>query len=310
MPGTDRQPSQPPSSSSPSTSITGLTSTVSGAVWSKRSSPVSGVRSLGAWKTTTRSGTCTWGAARPAPLASIMVSIMSATRWRISGAEGSATSWARCARMGWPMRAIFRMAMATLFPRLAPMPSLADLRVLDHAVAPEAQPLKDARGGVGLRRGVGRDRRNLVLPERPRDQPAGHGGGDPAALEARRGAVGDLDRTAARPVDESADTHPFRPVSGEIAGPGRRGAGPGLMGQSLLGGGPQEAAKVLVFQQVLEEPGFGRDHLQAGNQPAALFSGHGGQSRTLLISTRALSENAPGASLCRSSFATTTSIRR
>ena len=46
------------------------------------------VRPSGAWNTTTLSGTWTWGAARPAPSASIMVSIMSATRRRISGRGG------------------------------------------------------------------------------------------------------------------------------------------------------------------------------------------------------------------------------
>ena len=66
----------------------------------------------GVRQTKRRSGTCTCGAARPIPPASSIVSAMSAIRRRISGAVGSSTSSARWRRTGWPMRAIFRMAMA------------------------------------------------------------------------------------------------------------------------------------------------------------------------------------------------------
>ena len=95
-PGTDRQPSQPPSAVGSRISISGLISTVSGAVWSKRSASArpGSVRRRAPGTRRPASGTCTCGAARPAPLASIMVSTMSSTRRRISGRVGSATGLA------------------------------------------------------------------------------------------------------------------------------------------------------------------------------------------------------------------------
>ena len=78
-------------------------------------------------KTKRRSGTCTCGAARPAPGASSIVSNMSRTKRRISGAPGSGTGSQRSSSTGWPMRAIFRMAMAGLpsggWGRRAPPPA-------------------------------------------------------------------------------------------------------------------------------------------------------------------------------------------
>jgi hypothetical protein len=87
MPGTDRQPSSPTCFSSLAQVISGLTST-SG--W-LRSSEVS--------ITTTRSCTSTWVAARPMPLASYMVSSMSATRARMR-ASTACTGLATVCRRG------------------------------------------------------------------------------------------------------------------------------------------------------------------------------------------------------------------
>ena len=101
MPGSDRQPSTPGSFSSINGSITGLISTVIGTAstsvgagppWSSARAPAAArARLSGMWKITSRFGTWTWGAARPMPGASAMVSTMSAISRRISGAFGSAT---------------------------------------------------------------------------------------------------------------------------------------------------------------------------------------------------------------------------
>src|SRR3546814_2940879 len=57
-------------------------------------------RPAGTSKITTRSGTWTWGAARPSPPISARVSSMSLTRLWISGAVGSATGAALRRRTG------------------------------------------------------------------------------------------------------------------------------------------------------------------------------------------------------------------
>ena len=67
--GTERQPSQPPSLSCDRISISGLTRTVSGAVWSKASASLrpGSARWAGAWKITRRSELCGPGARRGRP---------------------------------------------------------------------------------------------------------------------------------------------------------------------------------------------------------------------------------------------------
>ncbi len=107
-PGMERQPSQRSTRSSPTGSTVGLITTVLPIVAS--SGCVAGACRVHAEHEQPQ-GTWTCGAASPAPGASSIVSIMSATRRRISGAPGSATGSARWSRTGLPMRAILRMAM-------------------------------------------------------------------------------------------------------------------------------------------------------------------------------------------------------
>ena len=102
MPGNDRQPSS-------ATSVSGLSQTISG-LMKTRGGSSSRPPATCASTTKRRSGTPTWIAARPAPLAANMVSAMSATSRRTSSVS-SATATVCCRRAGSGNFTIGRTAM-------------------------------------------------------------------------------------------------------------------------------------------------------------------------------------------------------